>query len=172
MCATYLLSRRDVADISCQRRVEYSKGKEHYFDFRVLYKNGYVRLIAARPANKLKHGDLVSRLEQFTNYSLKNHADGWQIMTDHDVTQAVFLHSANILRARALKNEEDCVRMRRLLSNMSDIVKVNELFLEFGRRGAARTAMWNLVDEGLLKLETSEPLRKTMTEVSFLRQVA
>jgi len=166
------MSRRDVVDISCQRRVEFRKGEYHYFDFRVVYRSGLVRLVAARPASLLKYGELVGRLEQFTNYSLKYHADEWQIMTDEDVTQAVFSHSANILRARALKNEEDCMRMRRLLSGMSELIRITELLKEFGRLGAARTAMWNLIDEGMLKHVSSEPGRKTITDISYLRQCA
>jgi hypothetical protein len=171
-CAIYLMSRRDVVDVSCQYEVEYAPGKFHYFDFRVTYKSGLIRLLAARPARLDRHGKLAEKLELIRNYSLRQHADKCGIMTDELVTKAVFLRSAEILRARSLKNQENCNRMQSLLSRMNEVIKVSDLLQEFGNVGAARTAMWNLIDEGVLAHACSRPDRTKMTDVSFLRQCA
>lgn len=171
-CAIYLMSRRDVVDVSCQYEVEYKRKKVHYFDFRVVYKSGLVRLLAARPAKLDRHGKLRDKLELIRNYSLHEHADDCKIMTDELVTKAVFLRSTEILRARELKNEENCIRMQGLLSGMNEVIKVSDLLQEFEHIGAARTAMWNLIDIGVLEHACSRPDRMTMTDVSYLRQCA
>ncbi|TCR85313.1 hypothetical protein [Rhizobium sp. BK376] len=171
-CAVYLMSRRDVVDVSCQYGVEYAKGKFHYFDFRVVYKSGLVRLLAARPAQLDNHGKLLAKLELIRNHSLHLHADDCKIMTDELVTKAVFLRSAEILRARELKNNENCNCMQRLLSGMKETFKVCELLQEFADLGAARTAMWNLIDIGVLEHACSRPDYMTMTDISYLRQCA
>ncbi len=171
-CAIYLMSHRDVVDISCQHRVAYRLGRYHYFDFRVTYRSGFVQCLAARPHLRTLDGKLQARMKDIRNYELKYHADDCAILTDAMVTPAIFLRSAEILRARSLKNENDCVQMRRLLPNMSDLFQVNDVLKSFERRGAARIAMWNLIDEGLLEHATSRPELETMTNTSYLRQCA
>ncbi|WP_105434909.1 hypothetical protein [Neorhizobium tomejilense] len=166
------MSRPDVVDVSCQYKVEYRKGRFHYFDFRVTYRSGLVRLIAARPAALDRRGKLKEVLVQFRNHSLHEYADDCKIMTDEMVTKAVFLRSAEILRARSLRNEENCIRMTRKLSDMGGIFQVHELLQQFEHIGAARTAMWNLIDRGILEHACSRPDRMVLTDVSYLRQCA
>lgn len=171
-CAIYLMSRRDIVDVSCQYEVEYKRGKYHYFDFRVVYKSGLVRLLAARPAKLDRSGKLRDKIELIRNHSLHEHADECKIITDEFITKAVFLQSSEILRARELKNEKDCIRMKRLLSGMNELVRVSDLLQEFEHMGAARTAMWNLIDVGVLEHACLRPDLMTMTDVSYLRQRA
>ena len=171
-CATYLMARRDVVDVSCQHRVAYRRNGYHFFDFRVTYRSGYVQCLAARPYARTLSGKLEARMKQVRNYELKYHADGCGILTDYEVTPAVFLRSAEILRARSLKNESDCRELRQLLPRMGELFQVTDVLKAVGRRGAARIAIWNLIDEGLLEHATSRPKFETMTETSYLRLCA
>lgn len=169
--ALVLMARRDIDDMSCQYAVRFREGEEgiHYFDLRVTYKNGMVKLFAVRPEGRDKDGKLAEAIEEIRNLVLDQHADECEILTNATITQALVYRAGEIVRARSLLNAENCRRMMRVMAGMSGSFQAYELLEEFGDFPSGWTALWNLMDRGVLEHDCLDPSMMRFTHASWLR---
>jgi hypothetical protein len=168
--AIIIMARNDVVDMSCQYQVRFGDGDNgvHNFDIMVRYKNGLVKLFAVRPSNYVDE-ELLATIEDIRNYVLNQHADECEILTESVITQANVYRAGEILRARSLLNAENCRRMMRTMAGMPGIYQVYELLESFGDFASGWTAMWNLIDRGMLKHDCENPDNMRLTHASWLK---
>lgn len=168
--AIILMARNDIKDMACQYQVRFEVGETgvHNFDILVQYTNGLVKLFAVRPSMYVDD-ELVATIEYIRNHVLNQHADQCEILTETTITQANVYRAGEILRARSLLNAENCRRMMRTMAGMPGLYQVYELLESYGDLASGWTAMWNLIDRGVLEHDCETPENMRLTHASWLK---
>lgn len=166
------MANRNVVDIETQVMMEFERetgSTVQYVDARATYANGLVMLYPVRPKDLDKSGRLKTDVELMRDQIIGVHAHGIEIIDETVVTEGLVYRACAILRARDLRNNRDVSRMTELVLNGQPVVQVFRLLQEFGDLGLGWTAMWNLIDHGVLTHDCSGPENTRLNHISWVR---
>lgn len=169
---TVFMARRDVVGIRTQYRIEYrqeGKVKTHYADLCVDFINGCRTLYAVR--NTENAAKLMVILEHIRNHELKKHATAIKLLTEKEISKPLVYRAKQILRARELTNEKNNEHVLKTLINLGGEAKAFQLLRSLPEHinvSACWTAVWSLIDRGLVIHDHPNAHHMTMSEISDL----
>ncbi|WP_275782675.1 hypothetical protein [Pararhizobium gei] len=167
-----LMANRNVVDIETQVMMEFERETGptvQYVDTRATYVNGLVMLYPVRPSELDKAGRLKMDVELMRDQIIGVHAHGIEIIDETVVTEGLVYRACAILRARDLRNNRDVSRMTELVVNGPSVVQVFRLLQEFGDLGLGWSALWNLIDDGVLVHDCPDPENTRLNHISWVR---
>lgn len=161
-CALMLLTNPAVVDIEDQPPAVTYIGADEIehettFDYRATLRNGVQIAFAVKPRDKVKSSGIEDVLKR-VRPNLQGFADTAVLVTDKTLTRERAWNAKAILRALKLRDENDCERMRSLVSDIGGVVSAFALARKFERFADGLVAIWCLVYDGLLEL--AEPEKK------------
>ncbi|WFU04549.1 hypothetical protein QA648_28365 (plasmid) [Rhizobium sp. CB3171] len=137
---------------------------KHTFDYWVRRPNGKRVAIAAKPFEKLVRLGTLRILRQIKRMGIPEYADSISVVTESFANDDDDANAGWILVSREKYNEDEYLAARALVASITGAVRFWDLLRGAPIPGHRRTAIWNLIDEGLLR--PLEPGR--ITDVSLL----
>lgn len=122
----------------------------HTFDLCAHLKDGRKIGIAAKPALKLIETDLVGTLLRIKKQGMNGLLDDVSFVTETFASDDAAYNAKEILLSRRLRNEEEYRIAFDLLKGIRGPVTFRALFVGAEVPAHRRTALWCLIDEGLL----------------------
>ncbi|WP_274426872.1 hypothetical protein [Chelativorans sp. YIM 93263] len=171
---TVLLARRDVRELWEQPKavwyVDHERVKrKHTFDLLAVFDDGCRVAYAVKPFWRVRRTRLDVEIELIRRQSLARIADKAVILTERQISRARVYNAENVLRARRMRNEEDCARLLRIASTIEGLVRVHDLLKAALDPGLARTAFWCLIDEGVLEPVARDSLHTRIGGHTYVR---
>ncbi|MGZ9720303.1 hypothetical protein [Rhizobium miluonense] len=137
---------------------------KHTFDYWVRRADGKRVAIAAKPFERLLELGTLRILRQIQRMGIPQYADSVSVVTEAFANDDDDANAGWILVSRENYNEGEYLAARELVTNITGAVRFWDLLRGAPIPGHRRTAIWNLIDEGLL-----QPLeRGRITDVSLL----
>lgn len=129
-----------------------SDGRRHYhiFDYWVCLKCGTRIAIAAKPLEVLIKTGTLQILRLIQRMGIPQYADKVTFMTEHFATDEADANAAWILVSRKKYNEEEFYLAYAMVERLTGTVRFYDLLREAPVVGHRRTAIWNLIDAGVL----------------------
>lgn len=161
-CALDLLSNRLVVNVEDQPPAVPYLGAdglmhEHTYDYRATLQNGARLALAVKPFDKVGSTKIEDVIER-TKPNLAGFADAAFLVTDRTLTRDRAWNAKSTLRALKIRNEQDCVRMRTIITDAHGVVSAYALARKFERFADGLNAIWCLLYDGVIEL--AEPARK------------
>ncbi|MDJ1465638.1 hypothetical protein [Nitratireductor sp. GZWM139] len=171
---TVLLARRNVLEVWEQPEpvwfVDHDGVKrKHTFDLLAQFDDGCRVAYAVKPYSRVRRTGLDLEIELIRQQSLAQIADKAVILTEKQISRARVYNAEQVLRARQMRNEQDCTELRRIVSDITGSVPVHALLKETPDPGLARTAFWCLIDDGVLEAINRDPLHTRICDHTFVR---
>lgn len=124
---------------------------KHTFDYWVRSTNDKRTAIAAKPLEKLLELGTLQILRQIGRMGVSEYADSVGIVTEAFANDDDDANAGWILVSREKYNEEEFLAARNLVRGITGAVRFWDLLRDAPIPAHRRTAIWNLIDEGLLR---------------------
>lgn len=169
-----LMARRDVRAIWEQPQAVWyvdhdGVKRKHTFDLLAVFRNGCRVAYAVKPFSRVRRTRLDVEIELIRRQRLSQIADKAVILTERQISRARVYNAENVLRARRMRNEEVCAELRHIASGINGLVRIYDLLKATPDPGPARTALWCLIDEGVLEPVARDPQHTRIKDSSFVR---
>ncbi|WP_173931656.1 hypothetical protein [Chelativorans sp. Marseille-P2723] len=171
---TVLLAKRDVREVWEQPKAVWyvdldGVERKHTFDLLAVFESGCRVAYAVKPSSRVRRTRLDLEIELIRRQSLVGVADKAVILTERQISRARVYNAEQVLKARRMRNEQDCAELRRIASGINGLVRVYDLLKATPDPGPARTAFWCLIDEGVLELVARDPRHTRIQDGSIVR---
>ncbi len=124
---------------------------KHTFDYWVRCANGKRTAIAAKPLERLLKLGTLQILRQIQRMGISEYADSVSIVTEAFANDDDDANAAWILVSREKYNEDEFVAARELVKGITGAVRFWDLLRGAPIPAHRRTAIWNLIGDGLLR---------------------
>ncbi|PDT10193.1 hypothetical protein [Rhizobium sp. M1] len=155
--ATLILqTNHDIVELQTQQptlpyRDTDGKSHTHTFDICARLKDGRKIGIAAKPILKLIETDLVGTLLRIKQQGMNGLLDDVNFVTEKFASDDAAQNAREILLSRRLRNEEEYQAALEVVKGVRGPVRFRALFVGAEVPAHRRTALWCLIDEGLLR---------------------
>ncbi|WEX11679.1 hypothetical protein [Chelativorans sp. AA-79] len=171
---TVLLARRNVREVWEQPKAVWyvdhdGVKRKHTFDLLAVFDDGCRVAYAVKPFSRVRQTRLDVEIELIRQQSLARIADKAVILTERQISRARVYNAEQVLRARRMRNDQNCAELRRIASEIKGSVRVHGLLKATSDPGLARTAFWCLIDDGVLEPVTRDPLHTRIGDHTFVR---
>lgn len=127
----------------------------HTFDFWFRYACGARRCIAVRTRDRVENEfrgapSLAAMLGAISKTNLSRFADGYQIYTDHDVSEDDAHNARELLLSRKYYHEDDYQEALAYVAPIRGTVLFHDLLQGAKAPAHRRMALWSLIDDGIL----------------------
>ncbi|MDR9759432.1 hypothetical protein RJJ37_07265 [Rhizobium redzepovicii] len=149
--------------------------RRHTFDFFIELTNGTRIAIAVKALRK--HKEMTDLLDRIRAYGITGVgkwgrrtpgiADAIMLATDAEATYEQFENAYFILASRDRHDEAECARLHDLVRGLPGQFRFGQLLLNCASRAKRRTAIWRLIDLGVLEPSSSGRI----DELSWLRSI-
>lgn len=137
---------------------------KHTFDFWLRLKCGQRKLVAAKPEDIVVSSGLLDILRRIHRGGIADYADSISLVTEAFANAAANANAEWILLSRRNRNEDEYQAARAFVAGMSGPMRFWDMLTVTPLIAYRRTAIWNLIDEGVLN--AVEPGR--ITDASLL----
>ncbi|MBY5840391.1 hypothetical protein GR247_15655 [Rhizobium leguminosarum] len=154
--ALILQTNRDIVELltqqpTCHFTDVYGIRHAHTFDFCARLRNGKRLGIAAKPIMKLIETNLVGTLLRIKQQGMNGLLDDVNFVTETFASDDAAHNAREILLSRRLRNEEEYQAALEVVKGVRGPVTFRALFVGAEVPAHRRTALWCLIDEGLLR---------------------
>jgi hypothetical protein len=169
-----LLARRDVRKLSEQPKAVWftdvdGTERSHTFDLLAVFANGCRVAYAVKPRRRIRNSRLDAKIELIRRQSLGYIADKAVILTEQELSRPRTYNAEQVLKARRMRNEEDCRNLLGIAARVNGFVRVYDLLKATPEPGLARNALWCLIDAGVLEHVATNPTHTRITDTSVVR---
>lgn len=127
------------------------KQHEHTFDYWVQMRNKQRVAIAVKPFDMMLWSDLLDTLRRLRRAGHFDYADRITFVDEHFANKDAVANAEKVLLARRNRNEEEVLIAKDLVKHLRGSVLFWDLLSIAPVIAHRRTAVWNLIDEGVLR---------------------
>ncbi|WFU49174.1 hypothetical protein [Sinorhizobium terangae] len=127
------------------------KMHKHTFDFWLRLKCGKRISVAAKPKDIVVSSGLLDILRRIYRMGVADYADSISLVTEAFANAAANANAEWILLSRRNRNEEEYQAAREFVAGMSGPMRFWDMLIVTPLVAYRRTAIWNLIDEGVLQ---------------------
>ncbi len=151
-----LQTNRNIVELQAQQPTcfyedDYGVEHSHTFDVCARLRNGKRIGIATKPILKLIETDLVGTLLRIKQQGMNGLLDDVSFVTEKFASDDAAHNAREILLSRRLRNEEEYQTALEMLKGVRGPVRFRALFAGADVPAHRRTALWCLIDDGLLR---------------------
>jgi hypothetical protein len=130
---------------------EDGKVHSHTFDYFVRDKNGLRILVPVKPAAKIAKSGLVKILRRIHRAGISEFADKISIVTEAFANDEANANAEWVLLSRRNRNDNEFAAARAFVAGMTGPMRFWDMLTPAPEMAHRRTAIWNLIDEKILK---------------------
>jgi hypothetical protein len=127
---------------------------QHTFDFWLRLANGKRVAIAAKPLSLIVESGLLDTLKRIYRTDISDQVDHITWIDERFANEDANANAEWILLARRVRNEDEYKATRKLVENVTNAVRFWDLVRLAATPAHRRIAIWNLIDEGILRPAT------------------
>jgi len=120
------------------------------FDYWALFDDQQSVAIAVKQANRVGKSGILTRLKAIAAQGIGGYANKVALITDAFASQENEYNAAWILRSRRMFNKAGYADALAQIQGLYGAVRFHSLLVGAANHAGRRTAIWNLIDEGLL----------------------